>query len=128
MSDLPIPTLPLSEIAPARGSLHRRSAGAAAPSAADISVAWARHQDEVREAQRLRHAVFVQEMGARIPASIPGHDIDLFDDFCEHLLVRDTATGEVTHPAFVYIVGSDGRLVRQAPGYADAVVTALRQL
>ncbi len=41
---------------------------------------------------------------------------------------RDTTTGEVTHPAFVYIVGPDGRLVRQVPGYADAVVTALRQL
>jgi protein SCO1/2 len=41
---------------------------------------------------------------------------------------RDTTTGEVTHPAFVYIVGPDGRLVRQVPGYADAVVTALRGL
>jgi protein SCO1/2 len=41
---------------------------------------------------------------------------------------RDTLTGEVTHPAFVYIVGPDGRLVRQVPGYADAVVTALRGL
>jgi protein SCO1/2 len=41
---------------------------------------------------------------------------------------RDTLTGEVTHPAFVYIVGPDGRLVRQVPGYADAVVTVLRQL
>jgi len=41
---------------------------------------------------------------------------------------RDTTTGEVTHPTFVYIVGPDGRLVWQVPGYADAVVTALRQL
>lgn len=41
---------------------------------------------------------------------------------------RDTATGEVTHPAFVYIVGPDGRLAWQVPGYADAVVTAIAQL
>jgi protein SCO1/2 len=41
---------------------------------------------------------------------------------------RDTSTGEVTHPVFVYIVGPDGRLARQVPGYADAVVNALRQL
>jgi len=41
---------------------------------------------------------------------------------------RDTTTGEVTHPVFVYIVGPDGRLARQVPGYADAVVNALRQL
>jgi len=34
-------------------------------------------------------------MGARLPATIPGHDIDLFDDFCEHLLVRDETSGEV---------------------------------
>ena len=27
--------------------------------------------------------------------ALPGHDIDLFDDYCEHLLVRDAATGDV---------------------------------
>jgi protein SCO1/2 len=41
---------------------------------------------------------------------------------------RDEATGEIAHPTFVYIVGPDGRLVRQVPGYTDAVVTALQQL
>lgn len=58
---------------------------------------WARHTDEVRSAQRLRHDVFVGEMGARLtpPPSAPaGHDVDLFDDFCEHLLVRTLATDE----------------------------------
>jgi len=34
-------------------------------------------------------------MGARLPQTVPGHDVDLFDDFCEHLLVRDAATGQV---------------------------------
>ena len=34
-------------------------------------------------------------MGARLPTPVPGHDIDLFDDYCEHLLVRDAASGEV---------------------------------
>ncbi len=58
-------------------------------------MAWARHQDEVRQAQRLRYEVFAEEMGARLEASLPGHDIDLFDDYCEHLLVRDEATGQV---------------------------------
>ncbi|MBI3157365.1 MAG: GNAT family N-acetyltransferase [Burkholderiales bacterium] len=44
----------------------------------------------MRAAQRLRHLVFVQEMGARIApprGTPPGHDADLFDPFCEHLLV-----------------------------------------
>jgi putative hemolysin len=60
-----------------------------------ISVSWARHQDEVREAQRLRYQVFALEMGATLPKTVPGHDIDLFDDYCEHLLVRDSASGQV---------------------------------
>jgi putative hemolysin len=34
-------------------------------------------------------------MGARLVCKIPGHDMDLFDDYCEHLLVRDEATQEV---------------------------------
>jgi putative hemolysin len=62
---------------------------------APIRVTWAQHQDEVRAAQRLRHDVFAGEMGARLSTSIPGHDIDLFDNFCEHLLVIDEASGQV---------------------------------
>jgi putative hemolysin len=62
---------------------------------AAIAVSWARHQDEVRAAQRLRHDIFAGEMGARLDTRVPGHDVDLFDDYCEHLLVRETATGEV---------------------------------
>ncbi|HSV80990.1 MAG TPA: GNAT family N-acyltransferase [Ramlibacter sp.] len=60
-----------------------------------ISVSWARHLDEVRQAQRLRHTVFAGEMGARLDTLLPGYDVDLFDDYCEHLLVRDEASGEV---------------------------------
>lgn len=60
-----------------------------------IEVSWARHQSEVREAQKLRFEVFATEMGARLPNTVPGHDVDLFDDFCEHLLVREKASGKV---------------------------------
>ena len=60
-----------------------------------LTVAWARNLDEVREAQRLRHLVFAVEMGARLPKTVPGHDVDLFDDYCEHLLVRDASSGMV---------------------------------
>jgi putative hemolysin len=63
--------------------------------AGGIEVSWARHQDEVREAQRLRHSVFAAEMGAILSNAVPGHDVDLFDDFCEHLLVRDSDTDVV---------------------------------
>jgi putative hemolysin len=58
-------------------------------------VSWAAHLDEVRAAQRLRYQVFAGEMGARLSTPEPGHDIDLFDDYCEHLLVRDQLSGDV---------------------------------
>ena len=60
-----------------------------------IQVSRARQLDEIRAAQRLRYQVFVHEMGARLATTLPGHDIDLFDDYCEHLLVRDEATQTV---------------------------------
>ncbi len=99
MSDLPSPTLPLSPTSLRRGSLHRPSdaqhMGQTASARGGIEVSWARHLDEVRQAQRLRYDVFVSEMGAQLNAPIPGHDIDLFDDYCEHLLVRDAGSGDV---------------------------------
>jgi putative hemolysin len=100
MKELPNPTFALSPVAMPRGSLHQSShaVGAAAvqrPAPGKIHVGWARHQDEVRQAQRLRYQVFAREMGATLPNTVPGHDIDLFDDYCEHLLVRDEATQEV---------------------------------
>ncbi|HEY8048927.1 MAG TPA: GNAT family N-acyltransferase, partial [Ramlibacter sp.] len=93
MNELPMPTLPLSPATLPRGSLHRadpQAAGRRAP-----GVAWAKHQDEVRQAQRLRYDVFAREMGARLEGAVEGLDADLFDDFCEHLLVRDGESGEV---------------------------------
>lgn len=56
-----------------------------------LEVTWARHEHEVREAQRLRYQVFAGEMGARLtvpPGTPAGHDADSFDPHCEHLLVR----------------------------------------
>ncbi len=100
MKELPNPTFSLSPIVLPRGSLHPGSQPF--PAALDvkvvpgkIQVTWARHQDEVREAQRLRYQVFAVEMGANLPSKMPGHDVDLFDDYCEHLLVRDVATQQV---------------------------------
>jgi putative hemolysin len=74
---------------PAAGARHV-VAPAAAPDDSFV-VQWARTQDEVREAQRLRYEVFALEMGAQlsVPAGTPpGHDADRFDDYCEHLIVR----------------------------------------
>lgn len=78
--------------------LHSGEVRATLPAAVQsggLRVDWARHLDDVRAAQRLRHAVFADEMGARLSTPLAGHDIDLFDDYCEHLLVRAEATREV---------------------------------
>ena len=60
-----------------------------------LTVSLARSRDDVRAAQRLRHRVFIEEMGARIGARRSSVERDRFDPFCEHLIVRDCATGEV---------------------------------
>lgn len=60
-----------------------------------LEAVWAQHEDEVAQAQRLRYRVFVDEMGARLrpPAGTPDrHDADLFDRYCEHLVVRTRPT------------------------------------
>ena len=65
-----------------------------APAPLAYEVLWARHDEDVRAAQRLRYAVFADEMGARLPRlpNVPaGHDADVFDPYCEHLLVRTAA-------------------------------------
>jgi putative hemolysin len=51
--------------------------------------------DEVRAAQRLRYRVFADELGAVLDTPEAGLDVDRFDAFCDHLLVRDEGSGEV---------------------------------
>jgi putative hemolysin len=60
-----------------------------------LAVALARNVHEVREAQRLRYQVFAREMGARVPGREQGIDCDIYDAYCDHLLVRDVESGEV---------------------------------
>jgi len=132
MRELPNPTFALSPVSLPRGSLHpaqpncvvdflpRRAKSA-------IEVTWAKHQDEVREAQRLRFDIFGTEMGARLPVKLAGHDIDLFDDYCEHLLVRDTQTGRVVG---TYRVLTPAQAKRAGSTYSDTEfdLTRLRDM
>jgi putative hemolysin len=92
-----------------------------------ITVSWAQHADEVREAQRLRYAVFATEMGARLDTVLPGHDIDLFDNYCEHLLVRDASTLEVVG---TYRVLTPAQAKRVGSTYSDTEfdLTRLRSI
>lgn len=131
MSDLPNPTMPLSPATLPRGSLHRpcgtEGMGIGASAHGGVEVAWARHLDEVREAQRLRFEVFASEMGARLQTTIPLHDIDLFDDYCEHLLVRDQQTRQVIG---TYRVLTPAQAKRVGSTYSDTEfdLTRLRTL
>ncbi|MBR8638353.1 GNAT family N-acetyltransferase [Streptomyces tuirus] len=59
------------------------------------TVALARDEEDVRAAQRLRHDVFAGEMGALLTGPQPGLDVDPFDAYCDHLLVREETTGQV---------------------------------
>jgi putative hemolysin len=141
MKELPTPTFALSQLglraalwppgalAPPSPIVTGPRAQPAAGEAADggISVSWARHLDEVRAAQRLRYEVFAGEMGARLSTPLAGHDIDLFDDFCEHLLVRDAATGRVIG---TYRVLTPAQARRVGSTYSDTEfdLTRLRDL
>ena len=134
MKELPNPTFALSPVAPpqfSRGSLcqspHAVVPSVQKPAVGKIAVSWARHQDEVRQAQRLRYQVFALEMGATLPKTVPGHDIDVFDDYCEHLLVRDEESGDVIG---TYRVLTPTQAKRAGSTYSDTEfdLTRLRSL
>ncbi|HVW42102.1 MAG TPA: GNAT family N-acyltransferase [Amycolatopsis sp.] len=67
----------------------------ASDGAARYSLLVASRNDEVVAAQRLRHQVFAEEMGARLDTLHSGLDVDRFDEFCDHLVVRDDNSGDI---------------------------------
>ncbi|MGH8462477.1 MAG: GNAT family N-acetyltransferase [Stenotrophobium sp.] len=60
-----------------------------------LEVAFASTTAEIVETQKLRYRIFAGELGAQIDGGAEGIDHDVFDHYCRHLLVRDTATGQV---------------------------------
>ncbi|GAB4116193.1 MAG: GNAT family N-acetyltransferase [Sideroxydans sp.] len=60
-----------------------------------LTFSLARNLAEITEAQRIRYKVFGEEMGANLPSAEMGLDIDRFDQYCDHLLVRDHGTDKV---------------------------------
>ncbi|MEU8297775.1 GNAT family N-acyltransferase [Micromonospora sp. NPDC048909] len=49
----------------------------------------------VAAAQRLRHEVFATELGATLHPGVDGLDVDPFDPYCDHVIVRQESTGDV---------------------------------
>lgn len=102
------------QTAPAAASAAAPASAPAAP--ARYSVSLALDETEVRAAQRLRHDVFAGELGARLPGTEPGHDIDAFDPYCDHLLVRERGSREVVG---TYRLLPPGRADEAGRLYAD---------
>ncbi len=50
---------------------------------------------DIEAAQRLRHDVFTSEPGFTLSSTSDGLDADRFDQFCDHLLVREDGSGEL---------------------------------
>jgi putative hemolysin len=49
----------------------------------------------IEAAQRLRHDVFTSEPGFVLAGAADGLDADRFDEYCDHLLVREDNSGEL---------------------------------
>ena len=62
------------------------------PSFPKLSLSLATTSEEIREVQRLRYKVFVEAMGLASLANADGLDKDEYDDYCDHLIVRDNQT------------------------------------
>ncbi|MEU7786863.1 GNAT family N-acyltransferase [Amycolatopsis sp. NPDC049159] len=93
-------------------------AGAELPADAPrYSLLVAHANDEVVAAQKLRYRVFAEEMGARLHSLRPGLDVDEFDEFCDHLVVRDDNTGEIVG---CYRMLPPERAARAGKLYADS--------
>jgi len=67
----------------------------ASSSASRLTLSLATTVEDVREVQRLRYKVFIESMNLSALANAEGLDQDEFDDYCDHLIVRDAKTLEV---------------------------------
>lgn len=65
------------------------------PAVGGLTVGLARTAEELRQIQRLRYKVFTGELGAVFDDSGSGLDQDRYDQWCEHLMVREEATQRI---------------------------------
>lgn len=99
----------------------------------NMETRLARTKDEVRRALQLRHAVFHSERHSKqISGVIPDRtkaqtalDVDLFDAFCDHLLVLD---GEEIVGTYRLLLQERALDVQDAPGFYSAAEFNLDRL
>lgn len=85
----------------------------------------AHSEAEVLEAQRLRYKVFAGEMGASLPSAKEEIDRDIFDKYCEHLLVRESDGNKVVG---TYRILSPGQAQKIGGYYAQSEFDLTRLL
>ena len=74
-----------------------------------LQIKITRDEDEIQEAQRLRFEVFNLEMKKGLKTSLQrGLDVDEYDPFCEHLIVRDSQSKQVVG-TYRLLLGSEAR-------------------
>ncbi len=86
--------LPKQRLRPLSSNQNDKHIDLAVPNQRRLSISLARTQVEIEEAQRLRYKVFAEEMGAQLLGT-GGLDVDGFDQYCDHLIVRDSDTNQV---------------------------------
>ncbi|OWT60250.1 GNAT family N-acetyltransferase [Candidimonas nitroreducens] len=78
--------------------LPQKTASGAAwprPGPGGLAMGLARTGQELEAIQRLRYNIFTEEMAAVFPDSVDGLDCDRYDAWCEHLMVKEIASGRV---------------------------------
>jgi putative hemolysin len=63
--------------------------------AGGLTLSLARTRDELSALQRLRFRVFTEDMGARFPEAEGDRDVDGFDPWCLHFMVRESSSDRV---------------------------------
>jgi putative hemolysin len=75
--------------------LRDTTAAASAASSSRFVFSLASTPEEVREVQRLRYKIFIEDRGLAALANPERLDRDAFDEACDHLIVRDVSTLKV---------------------------------
>jgi len=90
-----------------------------------LHVGLAVGEADIRAAQRLRHQVFVEEMGAALECKEPGIESDFFDAYCQHLIVRDVEQDRVVG---CYRILTDTEALRAGGYYSQSEFDLTRVL
>lgn len=104
--------LPRTESYPAR---RAQPDTFAAPPA--LVVGLARSAADIDAVQRLRYEVFSHDLGAVFPHATDGRDRDHYDQWCEHVIVREGVAGRIVG---TYRILTPEQAVRAGGYYAES--------